>query len=447
MLTGLTEWHRIRACVLRLQCDRFEQYRVQSTMCTMLVTMRDRSCGQVKNYNVHYGSDLNYTLEMCRWLLKPLGVWTLIYHHVSRAERVVSLFLQLTCFSCLLFVILPSAYNMFFMEEDVQNIVKLFGPVGFCTFSTIKYCILGIKRNMFSRCIKHVEKDWKIVRDPYHRAIMLKQASISRFLITVCVLFLYTGGMSYHTVMQFLSKDKTNANVTVRPITYPCFEFLNTQSSPTYEIVFFLHCVSALVQYTITSAGYSLAAIFVTHICGQIQIQITRLNELIDDDSDEKNNFPDCIGSIVRDHAEVLRFSKDVEEALREVCLTEIIESTVIMCLLEYYCLMEWANSDTIAILTYVMLLVSFTFNIFIFCYIGEILSEQCSRMGPAVYGIQWYNLPPRKAYNLILLNAIALYPPKLTAGKIIDLSLSMFGTVVKTSVIYLNLLRTFATW
>ncbi|XP_078043442.1 odorant receptor 2a-like isoform X1 [Augochlora pura] len=406
----------------------------------------DRSCSRARSRNDHHRNDLNYTLEMCRWLLKPLGVWTSIYHRVSREEKILSLFLQLVCFSCLLFVILPSAHNMFFLEKDVQNVVKLFGPVGFCTFSTIKYMILGVKGNILGRCIKHVEKDWRIVGDPYHRAIMLKQASISRYLITVCVIFLYTGGMSYHTVMQFLSKDNSNANVTMRPITYPCFNFLDAQSSPTYEIVFFLHCVSALVQYTITSAGYSMAAIFVTHICGQIQIQIKRLNELVDDDR-EKSTFRDSIGSIVRDHAEVLRFSKDVEEALRDVCLTEIVESTLIMCLLEYYCLMEWENSDTIAILTYVMLLVSFTFNIFIFCYVGEILSEECSRMGPAAYEIQWYNLPPRKAYNLILLSAIALYPPKLTAGKIINLSLSTFGTVVKTSVIYLNLLRTFATW
>ena len=37
----------------------------------------------------------------------------------------------------------------------------------------------------------------------------------------------------------------------------------------------------------------------------------------------------------------------------------------------------EWRNSDAIAVITYVTLFISFTFNVFIFCYIGEILTEQ----------------------------------------------------------------------
>lgn len=38
-------------------------------------------------------------------------------------------------------------------------------------------------------------------------------------------------------------------------------------------------------------------------------------------------------------HNEHFRFAKDVEKALSEVCLIEIVESTLIICLLEYYCL------------------------------------------------------------------------------------------------------------
>lgn len=60
--------------------------------------------------------------------------------------------------------------------------------------------------------------------------------------------------------------------------------------------------------------------------------------------------------------------------------------------------------------------------------------------MGPASYNVQWYNLPPREAYNLILVNAIALYPPKFTAGKIMDLSIPTFGTV--SSLIVNNIFR-----
>ena len=43
---------------------------------------------------------------------------------------------------------------------------------------------------------------------------------------------------------------------------------------------------------------------------------------------------------------------------------------------------------------------------------------------------IEWYNLPAKDAYDLILLISISQYPPKLTAGKIIELSLDTFSSV-----------------
>lgn len=39
--------------------------------------------------------------------------------------------------------------------------------------------------------------------------------------------------------------------------------------------------------------------------------------------------------------------------------------------------LQEWASKEMTATLTYTVLLISVTFNIFIFCYIGELVAEQ----------------------------------------------------------------------
>ncbi|XP_076760688.1 odorant receptor 4-like [Xylocopa sonorina] len=394
-------------------------------------------------WNIHYEDDIRYSLQMCQWLLQSIGVWPLVYEGANRLEHAVSVIVMIVCFTLLFFIIVPSGHYIFYVEKNIDMKVKLFGPVGFCLSSTIKYCYLSLKAGVFKRCIEHVKRDWQVVQDPNHRMIMLKYVAISRRLITVCAVFLYTGGISYHTVMQFLSKERSKSNYTLKPLTYPgCDWFLDEQSSPTYEIVFLSHCLAAIVMYTVTTATYSLAAIFVTHICAQIEIQITRLQKLVEMNK-KQDNARDPLAIIVHDHVEVLRFSENIEAALHVICLTEIIESTFAMCLLEYYCLMEWQNSNAIAISTYFMLLLSFTFNIFIFSYIGEVLTEQCSQIGTVAYEIEWYELSAREARDLILLNIISQYPPKLTAGKIIELSLRTFGSVVKTSVVYLNLLRT----
>ncbi|CAK9827123.1 Odorant receptor 4 [Anthophora retusa] len=422
---------------------------IQSAACIEAVSMyADRSFNSADNYlkNYHYENDIHYTLQMCQWLLKFIGLWPLLYHRTSRLEQLVSFFLLTTCFSSLLFIIVPSGHY-FVVEKRIELKVKLFGPVGFCLTSFLKYCYLIVKGTSFERCIQHIEQDWKVVQNSSHRTIMFKYATFSRNLTVLCAVFLYSGGMSYHTVMQFLSKERSKSNYTFKPLAYPVYDTLfDTQTSPTYEIVFFVHCLAGMIMYSVTTAAYSLAAIFVTHICAQIQIQIARLEDLVQR-KEEKNNDGDPLIIIVRDHVKVLRFAKNVEELLRNICLIQIFESTLILCLLEHYCLTEWENSDAIAMLTFFTLLMSFTFNIFIFCYIGEVLSEQCSQIGAAVYEIKWYNLSAKRAYDLILLNVISQYPPKLTAGKIIELSYNTFSTVVKTSVVYLNILRTATTW
>ncbi|KAG7198554.1 hypothetical protein KM043_005920 [Ampulex compressa] len=86
------------------------------------------------------------------------------------------------------------------------------------------------------------------------------------------------------------------------------------------------------------------------------------------------------------------------------------------------------------------------TFNIFIFCVIGEILTEQCKKIGETAYMIDWYYLPRATALGLILVISRSNVVIKVTAGKLIQLSIATFGDVMKTSVVYINILRTMTT-
>ncbi|KAL6426543.1 hypothetical protein ACFW04_009158 [Cataglyphis niger] len=94
--------------------------------------------------------------------------------------------------------------------------------------------------------------------------------------------------------------------------------------------------------------------------------------------------------------------------------------------------------------MTFCSLLISFTFNIFILCYIGELLAEQCTQVGTKSYTINWYYLPNKSALGLILVMSMSNVTIKLTAGKFMELSLASFCSIVKAAVAYLNLLRTF---
>ncbi|XP_003700845.1 odorant receptor 10-like [Megachile rotundata] len=411
--------------------------------------MRDRSFDNVVLKNSYYSADIQYSLQMCQWTLKPIGIWPLIYHRVTRREKLISVVLLILGFSLLFFILIPSCRFIFF-EGHISTKVRLLGPVGYRMSTTVKYIYLALRGSIFGRCIEHVERDWRTVQDQRHRSIMLECAGLSRKLITMCAAFLYTGGLSHHTVHAFFSKDRRHSNVTIRPLIYPGYDaFFDTQASPTYEIIYCMQLLSSLIVYTIGTATYSLLVIFVMHICGQIQIQMARLENLKNARLENLKNAGlekgqrNPLSKIVYNHVEILKFSEKVQKALEEICFTAVVECTINMCLLQYYCLKSWKASDTVQIVTYITLLMSFTYNIFVFCYIGEVLTEQCSQIGVASYDIDWYNLPAKNAHDLVLLNIVSQNPPKLLAGRIIELSLNTFTAVVKTSVAYMNLLRT----
>ncbi|CAK9819217.1 Odorant receptor 13a [Anthophora plagiata] len=394
--------------------------------------------------NDHYETDIRYTFELCHWILKPIGMYPFIFNRTSSYERISSVLLILLCFSILQFVIVPFGHHILFIEKDINTFVKYLGPLTFCLTTFFKYCYFGAKGTAIGRCVKHVERDWKMLQDENHRMIMIKHVTISRNLIKLCAIFLYTGGLSYHTIIPLFSKKNINGNVTFRSLTYPGYEdFFDVQKSPAYEIVYCMHYVYVLVTVHITMAAYSLTTIFATHACGQIKIQTTRLENLTKGEKLLEKVVKDRLAVIISGHVQILKFMRSIENALHEIFLIEVIVSTALLCLIEYLCMMEWESNDAITILPYVSLLICFTFNILIFCYVGELLLGQGSEIAYASYNTKWYNLPRRKARDIVLLLAISKIPIRLTAGKIFVLSLNTFGVVLKSSIVYLNMLRT----
>ncbi|XP_018348714.1 PREDICTED: uncharacterized protein LOC108752412 [Trachymyrmex septentrionalis] len=74
---------------------------------------------------------------------------------------------------------------------------------------------------------------------------------------------------------------------------------------------------------------------------------------------------------------------------------------------------------------------------------LAAIVMHHGNKVNTTCCTIDWYCLPSKEARYLILVIAMARYPTKLTAGKVIDLSFSSFGAVIRTAMAYLNLLRT----
>ncbi|XP_011880386.1 PREDICTED: odorant receptor 82a-like [Vollenhovia emeryi] len=397
----------------------------------------------------NYIENKEYSIQPIRWLLKPISVWPV--RDSSIAEKILSVVLLIACILLITGTLVPCALAILLDEtRDVEMKIRDFGPLSNWVLASLKYISLLAHVGDIHRCIKHIETDWRAVTKFEEQEVMLRSARIGRFIAIFSATFMHSGVFSYGILrgMTLSESAVEGDNVTVRPLPFPFYDqILDTTKSPMYEIVFAIQCLSTFVVNSVAVGTCSLTAVFVMHACGQLKILISLLDNLIDERNEKIDSSQPKFGIIVEQHLKILSFVSHIEKITNVVCLVEIAGCSLQMCLLGYYCILDWNQDAKEGIVAYVIILISVTFNIFIFCYIGEILSEQCVQVGETAYMTNWYLLPGNNALGLLLIILKSSIVVKITAGKMIELSLSTFGSVIKSALAYLNILRTLITY
>ncbi|XP_066595181.1 uncharacterized protein [Prorops nasuta] len=396
-----------------------------------------------KLYKRNYKNDYNFSIELNRWVMKSIAVWPKSPES-SILQRFLWRFVNFACYSLIIFLMIPCGLFMILEINDTYHKIQLTGPLSFCLMAIIKYYSLILRENEIRDLLKRIEIDWESVKFDNDRRLMLRSAEFGRRLMAICGFFMYGGAVFYYLAMPFAIGKVTadDGNFTYRPLVYPVSKILvDARQSPINEIFFILQCLSGFIAHSITVASCSLAAVFAMHVCGQLDVLMAWLNRLVQS-YNEFESVDEIFAEVINQHVRTLGFIARMEYILREISLVEVVGCTLNLCFLCYYCMKEYSDNQNVGTITYVTLLISLTFNIFIFCYIGELVAGQCKKIGDMAYMIDWYQLPKKSGLNLILMIAMSNSNTKLTAGNLINLSLGSFGDIIKTSVAYLNMLR-----
>ncbi|KAF7381315.1 hypothetical protein HZH66_013709 [Vespula vulgaris] len=391
----------------------------------------------------------NFNVQLNRWILKSIGAWPKS-SDVSYCQIYLHRLNKTICYALIIFLMIPCGLYLTLEVKDTYDKLRLTGPLSFCLMAIIKYCALNIRENDIRQCFEYIEWDWKKVKHNEDLQIMKENANLSRRIVIVCATFMYSSAAFYYIAVPFARGMITemDSNVTYRPLVYPVAKIIvDARRSPINEIFFGIQCISGFLTHSITTAACGLAATFAMHACGQLQLIISCLENLVDGREDSNDTIEERLADIVQRHVRALNFISLTEEVLNEISLVEVVGYNY-----QYLYSQGWQYNETMGRVTYIILFVSVTFNIFIFCYIGELLADQCQKVGERSYMIDWYRLPWKDVRGLVLILAMSNSPNNLTAGYLIELSLTSFGDkiscisfsqIIKSSLAYLNMLRT----
>ncbi|XP_011684700.1 PREDICTED: uncharacterized protein LOC105448037 [Wasmannia auropunctata] len=343
--------------------------------------------------NENYEKDIKYTVRLNRVICRLLGIWPETEPSFLKNLRRISLVSG--CYFLLGCELIPTVLYIIFVEKRTRVRLKLISSVMFTILAVLKYSSLVLSENHVRNCLARVRDDWRNVASASSRGSMINKARTARRLLILCGIFMYTSGLYFRTIVP-LSKGKSvnSQNVTIRYLPCPSyFVLFNGQVSPAYEIMFTIQFFSGFIKYTITVAICSLAALFVMHICGQLEILMGLIDSLMNETEEE--NLGKKLALAVDQQIKMRNFLRLVQSTLEYSSLLEVMGCTIV----------------------------------------GE-------KLALTVCTLAWYRLPNAKARALILVIAMSIVPTKLRAGKFFDLSIRTFGDVVKTAVTYLNFIR-----
>ncbi|XP_032669703.1 odorant receptor 82a-like [Odontomachus brunneus] len=389
----------------------------------------------------------DYSLQLTRWFLIPIGIWPRA-NTATRVEKFTSCALILICSSLIAIIAVPCLLYISLEEKDVQTKITIFGPLSHWFAAIINYWLLVAHSDDIRECVHHMETDWRLVQKIEDQELMVRRAKVGRFVSGFCAVFMQSGTLLFDIAKSLTTTIVVvgNETISIHPMTCPVYsKFIDVRFSPANEIMIVVQLLSAFVTNMVIIGVCSLDVVFAMHAYGQLDILFSWLHKLIVDKNKGNQSTGQRLAIIVEHHLRVLNFISHMENVMHQICFVELLVCTMNMCLLAYYFITNLDSFDGPKTMSYVIIYLSMAFNIFIFCYIGEILTEQCKNVGEKVYMINWYELPHKTALELILIIARSNSIIKITAGKFFQLSISTFGDVIKTSVVYLNMLQTMA--
>ncbi|CAL1688097.1 unnamed protein product [Lasius platythorax] len=376
------------------------------------------------------------------------GIWP--YDRLrDRCIRFVPMFTF--CFS----ILIPQLLYVLTATMDLDDIFESVPSVLISIVFSYKIASMMLNSKNIKSCLKMIEEDWLSLKTDVEKTILARHSEYGQHLTTFYAVFMHMTAFFYllKPVILTLLEDNT-ANVTKSSISGASKLPFHVEYGEKLDQYFYpitIHCYLGVFAHVFcTLAVDTLYYTLIQHACGMFSI-VGHILEDIGKDNDANFHMKldkikdvdyhkalDCL----RRHLHVIEFAELIESTFTNIFLISISLNMIAGSICGIRVMMNLSNMRDIAapLAIYVAQLT----HLFLQFWQAQFLLDYSIVPYESICKGKWYYTSERCRKIFLLIMNRTMSPCTLTAGKIVTLSIESFGTVLKTSMSYFTVLRSF---
>ncbi|XP_025164027.1 odorant receptor 4-like [Harpegnathos saltator] len=304
----------------------------------------------------------------------------------------------------------------------------------------IKIIVFWWNQQIFNQILRTMAEDWRdCENNDIEMRKVISKAKMSHY-VSNAIITLHTVAVLFYGINIIL----TDVDITDRTIEIPhIFRIelpfdIKTQSMYTFVLII------ELIQLIMSSWGMgvinALLVALTLHVGGQIDILHCWLTELEFAKSADIHRIN--VIKIIQKHQKIIYFTENIETLYTFIALLQFVSNVMMICILGFLVITALDNPNATEKLMRSFSYYSVTnLEAFIFCYAGEYLINKSKVIGYAAYDSAWYDMEPKDRRILLLIILRSQKQLTLTIGKLMDLSLQRFTSIMNSAGSYISVL------
>ncbi|XP_072750616.1 odorant receptor 4-like [Anoplolepis gracilipes] len=330
-----------------------------------------------------------------------------------------------------------------FYSVELFEIMDIIGETMAYTIVLFKIVILWYKQRTFNKILRMMAIDWeKCSSSEVSRFTMTWNAKLSRRFANLS-LTLYVVAVIFHCshiVVKHTDNDKAS-NTSMRPLVMNMDLPFDFNLKYVYELTIMIQLIHIMLFSCANGLVNALLINLILHVGGQIDILCKWLTEIFPI-KEKRNSNLFVIKKVIKKHQQIITFSEHIEDLYSNIALTLFVSDTLIICCLGFVLVVSVGTPHATNIIIRTLLFY-FVMNMeaFVYCFAGEYLSNKSKNIGDAAYNSFWYESSSINSRIILLVVIRSQKQLNITIGKVANLSLERFSSILKASASYISVL------